>query len=254
MALDEQRQLILDQFTRQAVPFSQLHERDDAEIHQLLIRTADITPHDDVLDVACGPGLVASEVAQVARHVTGIDLTPAMIKQAQARQQALGLTNLSWVVGDAQPLPFPDSSFSRVITRYSFHHFSDPAGVFNEMIRVCKAGGRVTVADVFTNTVEQASGYDRLEKLRDPSHTHALLLSDYEVLFKQLTDLRCEFYQYPVTVDELLSRSFPEPGNAELFCRTVQEDIGINQLGINASNDGTLRFAFPVVVLSGIKR
>lgn len=252
MALDEQRQLILDQFTRQAVPFSQLHERDDAEIHQLLIHTADITAHDDVLDVACGPGLVASEVAQVARHVTGIDLTPAMIKQAQARQQALGLTNLSWVVGDAQPLPFPDSSFSRVITRYSFHHFSDPAGVFREMMRVCQPAGRITVADVFTNTVEQARGYDRMEKLRDPSHTHALLLSKLQGLFDQLADIRCEFYQYPVSVDELLSRSFPEPGNAELFRHTVEKDIGINQLGIHASNDGTLRFTFPVVVLSGM--
>jgi ubiquinone/menaquinone biosynthesis C-methylase UbiE len=119
--MDEQRKVILDQFTRQAVPFSRMHARDDAEIHQLLIRTAGVTAGDDVLVVACGPWLVACEVVKVARLVTGIDLTPAMIEQASVRQQSLGLANLSWVQGDAQPLPFPDGSFSRVITRYSFH-------------------------------------------------------------------------------------------------------------------------------------
>ena len=79
-------ELILDQFTRQAVPFSEMHARDDAGIHRLLIETADIGPEDEVLDVACGPGLVACEVARVARHVTGVDLTRAMIEQAEARQ------------------------------------------------------------------------------------------------------------------------------------------------------------------------
>jgi hypothetical protein len=54
--MDGQRKLILDQFTRQAVPFSEMHARDDAEIHQLLIRTAGITAGDEVLDVAWGPG------------------------------------------------------------------------------------------------------------------------------------------------------------------------------------------------------
>src|SRR3984885_2322673 len=127
--MDEQRQLILDQFTRQAAPFSEMHARDDGEIHRLLIETADIGPGDVVLDVACGPGLVACEVAKVARHVTGVDLTRAMIEQAEARQRSLGLANLTWAVGDAQPLAFPDAAFSRVITRYTFPHFTDPSGV-----------------------------------------------------------------------------------------------------------------------------
>lgn len=112
--MDEQRQLILDQFTRQALPFSEMHARDDDEIHQLLIATAGITAADEVLDVACGPGLVACEVAKIARHVTGIDLTPAMIDQARERQRVLGLPNLTWLRGDAQPLPFSDGAFSRV--------------------------------------------------------------------------------------------------------------------------------------------
>jgi ubiquinone/menaquinone biosynthesis C-methylase UbiE len=251
--MDEQRRLILDQFTRQAVPFSQMHARDDAEIHRLLIDTAGITAADDVLDVACGPGLVACEVAKVARHVTGLDLTPAMIEQAERRQQSLGLANLTWVRGDAQPLPFPDGSFSRVVTRYSFHHFADPAGVFAEMARVCKPGGRVTVCDVFTTSPEQAALYDQLERHRDPSHTHALQLTELDGLFARLTDVRREFYKYPVKVEELLSRSFPDAGGAEAFRQAVVADIGVDRIGIGATRDGGLGFSFPVVIASGVK-
>src|SRR3954453_16201131 len=196
--MDEQRMLILDQFSRQAVPFSEMHARDDAEIHRLLIDTAGIGPDDEVLDVACGPGLVACEVAKVARHVTGVDLTRAMIEQAEAWQKSLGLANLTWSVGDAQPLAFPDAAFSRVITRYTFHHFTDPAGVFAEMARVCRPGGRVTVCDVFTTSPEQGEAYDRLERYRDPSHTRALQLAEMEALFSGLRDVRREFYRYPV--------------------------------------------------------
>ncbi len=251
--MDEQRQLVLDQFTRQAAPFSEMHARDDAGIHRLLIETADIGPEDDVLDVACGPGLVACEVAKVARHVTGVDLTRAMIEQAEARQHSLGLSNLTWAVGDAQPLEFLDAPFSRVITRYTFHHFTDPAGVFAEMVRVCRPRGRVTVCDVFTTTPEQGEAYDRLERYRDPSHTRALQLDELEALFSRLGDVRREFYKYPVDVEDLLSRAFPEPGGAEAFRRTVESDIGVNRLGIDACGEGGLRFAFPVVIISGVK-
>lgn len=249
--MDGQRQLILDQFTRQAIPFSELHGRDDAEIHQLLIRTAGITGDDNVLDVACGPGLVACEVAKVAREVTGVDLTPAMIDQARQRQESLELSNVNWVVGDAVPLPFADHSFSRVITRYSYHHFSEPRAAFDEMCRVCRPGGRVTICDVFTMTTQQAELYDRMEKHRDPSHTHAMLLTEFEALFRPLTDIRREFYKYPVKVDLLLSRSFPEAGGAEAFRKMIQADIGVERIGIDANEDDGLGFAFPVVIMSG---
>ncbi len=252
--MDQQRQLILDQFTRQAIPFMEMHSRDDAQLHALLINTAEITEDDTVLDVACGPGLVACEIAQVARHVTGVDLTPAMIDQARPRQSSLNLTNLDWIIGDAHPLPFPDDSFSRVVTRYTFHHFSNPTSVFQEMVRVCNPGGRITVCDVFTTSEEQSALYDQLEKHRDPSHTHALQLTKLQELFGTLSEVRTEFYKYHVNVDAILSRSFPDPGGAEAFRSMVANDIGQNRIGIDASrNESGLAFAFPVVIVSGRK-
>src|SRR5262249_45225283 len=104
---EEQRRLILDQFTRQAVPFAEMPAHSNDEANRLLIELAEVGREDTVLDVACGPGLVACALAEIAGHVTGIDLTPAMIEQARSRQRARGQTNLTWLVGDAVPLPLP---------------------------------------------------------------------------------------------------------------------------------------------------
>jgi ubiquinone/menaquinone biosynthesis C-methylase UbiE len=254
---EEQRRLILDQFTRQAVPFSEMPAHSNDEANRLLIDLVRIGPEDDVLDVACGPGLVACPLAEVARHVTGLDLTPAMIEQAQARQRSKGLTNLTWIVGDAVPLPFPDATFSVVITRYSFHHFLDPKTVLAEMVRVCRPAGRVAVIDVFTRSPEQAEAYNRVEKLRDPSHVRALSLEELTGLCDDadLRDLRTAFFRLELKLEDVLARSFPNPGDADRIRLTLEEDIGVDRLGVGAHRrDGAIHFAFPIVVIAARRK
>ncbi len=58
-------------------------------------------PRDTVLDVACGPGVLACAFAEVAQQVTGIDLTPQMLQQARQLQTEKQLTNMTWQQGDA---------------------------------------------------------------------------------------------------------------------------------------------------------
>jgi ubiquinone/menaquinone biosynthesis C-methylase UbiE len=253
---EEQRRLILDQFTKQAVPFAEMPAHSNEESNRLLIDLARIGPEDTVLDVACGPGLVACPLAEVARHVTGIDLTPAMIDLAKAKQRTAGLANLTWLVGDAVPLPFPDATFSVVVTRYSFHHFLDPKAVLAEMVRVCRPGGRVAVIDVFTSSPEQAEAYNRVEKLRDPSHVRALSLEELTGLCHDAGqhDVQARFYKLDVPLEELLARSFPNPGDADRIRQTFAADIGVDRLGVGAHRrDGAVHFAFPIVVIVGRK-
>jgi SAM-dependent methyltransferase len=253
---EQQRQLILDQFIRQAIPFAQMPAHSNDEANRLLIDLAQVGPEDNVLDVACGPGLVACALAEVARHVTGLDLTPAMIEQARARQQSRGLSNLSWIVGDAVPLPLPDEAFSVVVTRYSFHHFLDPRAVLAEMVRVSKAGGRVAVMDVFTSSPEQAEAYNRVERLRDPSHVRALSLEELTGLVHDagLVEVKTAFFKLEMVLDALLAASFPGPGDADRIRKIFAEDLGVDRLGLGASRrDGAIRFAFPIVVLAGRK-
>jgi ubiquinone/menaquinone biosynthesis C-methylase UbiE len=251
---EKQRQLILDQFTRQAVPFSQMPASSNDEANRLLIDLAKIGPEDTVLDVACGPGLVACALADVARHVTGIDLTPAMIEQARIRQRAKGLTNLNWVIGDAVPLPFPDAAYSVVVTRYSFHHFLEPRALLAEMVRVCLPGGRVAVIDVFTSSSEQAEAFNRVEKLLDPSHVRALSLDELTGLCSAagLCDLKTAFYKFEMELEALLAVSFPNLDDTDRIRQTFTDDLGKDHLGLGATRkDGAIHFAFPIVVLVG---
>jgi ubiquinone/menaquinone biosynthesis C-methylase UbiE len=253
---EEQRRLVLDQFTRQAIPFAEMPAHSNEEANRLLIDMAGIGPEDVVLDVACGPGLVACSLAEIAHHVTGLDLTPAMIEQARLRQRLNDLTNLTWLVGDAVPLRFPDAAFSVVLTRFSFHHFLDPKGVLAEMVRVCKSGGRVAVIDVFTSSPEQAEAYNRVEKLRDPSHVRALLLEELAGLFHDvgLGEVKTAFFKLEMALEMLLAASFPNPGDADHIRQTFEADLGVDRLGVGAHRrNGAIHFAFPIVALVGIK-
>jgi ubiquinone/menaquinone biosynthesis C-methylase UbiE len=251
---DEQHQAaIIHQFSQQAIPFTQIPGHLDAL--QMLIELCGVGRDDHVLDVACGPGLVACAFARHARHVSGLDITPAMIAQARKRQQEQGLENLDWTVGDAVPLPYPDNSFERVLTRYSFHHLLDPELALAEMIRVCRPGGMVLVADVAMDAAKGAA-YDRLEKMRDLSHTHALTLEEFDALYQHSGLRECLRSGYGVNLEleAQLRASFPRPGDGLKIREMIAGDVGVDRLGIQARREnGTVVYTVPISVYVGRK-
>ncbi|WP_321476753.1 class I SAM-dependent methyltransferase [uncultured Paludibaculum sp.] len=248
----EHNERILNQFTLQAVPFARAISHSAEESLRLLLETAQVRASDEVLDLACGPGIVSCAFAAAARHVTGMDLVPAMIDQARVLQAEKGLSNLDWRLGDVTELPFPDGRFDLVVTRYSFHHLMDPGAVLREMARVCRPGGRVVVNDV-TPEPEKGAAYDEMEVLRDPSHARALPLPELLALGSALglTELGRAFYRLDTSVDALLGASFPSPGNADKLRALVQADVGVDRLSIQAYElNGELHFGFPCSVVA----
>jgi SAM-dependent methyltransferase len=254
---DQQNRQIIDQFTRQAEPFARHPAHSTEESLRLVVEAVGLTPDDTLLDVACGPGLTACAFAPHARQITGIDLTPAMIDQARRRQAEAGLDNMDWHVGDVSQLPFADGQFSVAFSRYAFHHLLDPAAVLAEMVRVTRPDGRVVVADVYTSSPEQAAAYDRVERLRDPSHVRALGLEELTGLFRDagLEDVTTTFYGLDTSLESLLAASFPGDAAADAVRQTFGEDLGVNRLGVNARQiDGDLWFTFPIVIVGGRRR
>jgi ubiquinone/menaquinone biosynthesis C-methylase UbiE len=245
--------LIRDQFTKQAIPFATAASIKDEEALKLVVDFTGAGPNDTVLDVACGPGLVVCAFARVVRHATGIDLTPAMIERARALQKEKGLTNITWQVGDVLPLPYPDASFSIITSRFAFHHFLDPQAVLAEMKRVCTPGGKVAVIDVVASQdPKKAAAYNRMEKLRDPSHVRGLPLTELEALFQRLAlpNLRKTFYRLEAELDDLLLRSFPNPGDADEIRRMFVESLDNDGLGMDTRRHrDTIRLAYPIAVL-----
>jgi ubiquinone/menaquinone biosynthesis C-methylase UbiE len=253
MSSDSHSQLIIEQFTKQSVPFSKVAGHLGSIDH--LIQLSGVNPQSEVIDVACGPGLVACAFAKVAKTVVGLDMTPKMIETAQLQQQKMNLNNMQWIVGDAFGIPFLDNHFDLVFARYSFHHLMDTSMALAEMIRVCKPGGVVLVADVAMPD-EKSENYDRLELIRDPSHTHALTEHEFEELFQtsSLKDSRFEAYKIEIELEAQLNASFPSEGGKEMIRQMLKADIGFNQYGIEVKEvDGRVWYSVPIRAYRGVK-
>jgi ubiquinone/menaquinone biosynthesis C-methylase UbiE len=249
--------LIRDQFTRQAGVFNAAAPIANEDALQMIVDAAKPEPGDTVLDVACGGGLVARAFAPRVAHATGIDVTPAMLDQARKAAAENGLTNTSWYQGDVTTLPYADGSFTIVATRFSFHHFLHPLAVLCEMVRVCAPGGRVVVVDSCPSEDKAKSeAFNRLELLRDPSHTRALPLSEMKELFAAagLAETRVEFTELRDEARNLLARSYPYPGDdikiLEMFRKSASDD----SLGIPVRLDGeAIHYAYPVAIVAATR-
>ena len=108
-----------------------------------LILQARCKDGDRVLDVACGPGLVAGKVNQVSRatcKITGIDVNEVMLNAARRT-----LPDIEWRLGSATELPFDDASFDVVFCQQGLQYFPDRAKGMREMRRVLAPGGKLAV-------------------------------------------------------------------------------------------------------------
>ena len=106
----------------------------------------DLKPGMRVLDVACGTGNLAIPAAHAGADVTGIDIAPNLIEQAQARA-ADGRLEIRFDVGDAEALPYDDASFDVVMTMFGAMFAPRPDVTAAELKRVCSPGGLIAMAN-----------------------------------------------------------------------------------------------------------
>jgi len=100
-----------------------------------------------ILDVGCGDGVLAVELAGSTAHVTGVDASPEMIAAARRRAERHG-REVSLELGKAEKLPFATDMFDMVIAVTVLCFVEDTAGALREMIRVLKPGGRLIVGEL----------------------------------------------------------------------------------------------------------
>ena len=109
-----------------------------------LVEKVGIGADERVLDVACGTGNVSIPAAAKGADVTGLDITPKLLENAQRNAEKFGV-EVNWVEGDAQDLPFDDNTFDVLVSTFGCMFAPDHAKTAAEIVRVLKPGGRFGV-------------------------------------------------------------------------------------------------------------
>ena len=116
------------------------------------VELLEVAPGDRVLDIACGRGKSSFMVhcLHPETNVIGIDLLDRNVQVARTLFDQI--SNLSYQVGNAMDLDFPDESFDRVMCLEAAFHFPDRQRFLSEVSRVLRPGGRLVVVDFAWNT------------------------------------------------------------------------------------------------------
>lgn len=112
---------------------------------------AKIKEGDTVLDLGSGAGndcFVARALTGESGKVTGLDMTESMVEKARENTRKLGYTNVNFVTGDIEQMPFPDGQFDVIVSNCVLNLVPDKIKAFTEIHRVLKSGGHFCVSDV----------------------------------------------------------------------------------------------------------
>ncbi len=136
-----------------------------------------------VLDIATGGGHVAKRLSPHVQHVVATDLTPLMLTAARTHLDSSSCSNVTFVIADAERLPFLDASFDAVTCRIAAHHFPHPDRFLKEAARVLRPGGKLVLIDnIVPEDAELGVFMNTFEAMRDYSHVRCLPVSEWQTL------------------------------------------------------------------------
>jgi SAM-dependent methyltransferase len=139
--------------------------------HALLDRlqieiAADFCRDREVLEIGCGTGMILKEIAPLARHAKGVDISPGMLEKARAR-------GLDVVEGSATALPYPDASFDAAYSFKVLAHVEDIRAAMSEVHRVLRPGGLAALEFYNKRSIRYAiKRFKRPNKVSEQTNDH----------------------------------------------------------------------------------
>ncbi len=152
---------------------------------ELCRKTASLIEKDDsVLDCACGTGMITKIIAPNCKEVTATDISEGMLERM--KKKCAAYKNVTVRKADILHLPFPDSTFDKVIAANVIHLLDEPEKALKELLRVCREDGMIILPTyvnkkddgditVFSKTVGKAGADFKKE----------FTLSSYEAFLKE---------------------------------------------------------------------
>jgi SAM-dependent methyltransferase len=120
-----------------------------APVDDILLSAADIATGERALDVGCGRGVTTRAVAAIAGPagaVTGLDISPTLITEAETTPLEPGSAPITWITADAATHPFLPGAFDAVVSRFGIMFFDDPVDAFANLRSGVRSGGRLVAA------------------------------------------------------------------------------------------------------------
>lgn len=214
-----------------------------------------------ILDIGTGIGFLPLLLAEDgAKQVVGIDISPAMLEQAEyLRLSRMGeaAARASFRLAPAHALPFRDELFDAVTCRMVLNHVRRPERVIREIVRVLQPGGILILAELLgvENSVKRAT-QNAIEERRNPAHIAARVAEQYD---KLLIDAGLhietkEVVTFERELDEWLAAYLTDRADAAVVREMIEAGLETDAAGINARRQGgTLIFDQRMYYVRAIK-
>lgn len=221
------------------------------------VKSMDLSPDDNVLEAAAGTCICGRAVAPFVKTVTCLDATPAMLAVGKKKAKKCGITNMHFVNGYVENIPFDSQHFDVVFTRLSFHHFTEMDTPFLEMSRVLKSGGQFVIIDLEAAEEALRDIEDKIETMRDPSHIKSRSQDEIIALYERngYTIIKQEITPLPQPLTPWMKlANTPNDIRKQIENLMVAELNGCQPTGFHAFiKDGVIHFEHRYILFIGVK-
>ncbi len=223
-----------------------------ADLTAMLAAAGELRGSERVLDVAPGAGHTALAFAPHVASVTAVDLPEEMLAEGRRLAAERGLTNVTFVRGDAAHLPVPDASVDLVTCRYAAHHFPRPAAAVHEWARVLAPGGQLLLVDVVSpDDLAADTVLNAAEVLRDPSHVRDHTVAQWFAMLETAGFAVADLGRFPLRLEfaswiERMRTPGPVAAQIKTLCAAAPATV---RDILQVEDDGT--FTVPVALLRG---